>query len=82
MIVIEKWSGMVTNASPYALPGGACVLQTNIQCLRPGQIQVRNGLTTASTGVTGQVISAVRCPTGATERVICQSGTVISVVTV
>lgn len=79
MILIEKWGGLVTNASPYALPGGACVIQTNIQCLRPGQLQVRNGMTNAITGTTGQVLSAVRHPTGSVERIVCQAGTAIRV---
>ena len=43
MIVIEKWQGLVTNASPYAVPGGGFVSQNNIQCLRPGQVEGRAG---------------------------------------
>jgi len=76
VIVIEKWSGLVTNASPYALPGGACVSQVNMQCLRPGQLQCRQGMVTAS-AVSGTVLSVVRLSAGTTERVVCQAGTAI-----
>lgn len=44
MITIEKWAGLVTNASPYALPPGAAVTQVNLQIISPGQIAVRPGL--------------------------------------
>ena len=44
MINIEKFAGLVTNASPYALPPGAAVTQVNVQCLSPGQLNVRPGL--------------------------------------
>jgi hypothetical protein len=82
MIVIDKWSGLITNASPYALPGGACAVQTNLQCLRPGELRGRGGLTQATTVASGQVVSAVRMPAGTTERVLCQCGSAIIVVTV
>lgn len=48
MIVIEKWAGLVTNASPYALPPGAAATQVNLQVLNPGQIVVRPGLVNVS----------------------------------
>lgn len=48
MIVIEKWAGLVTNASPYALPPGAAATQVNLQVLNPGQITVRPGLVNVS----------------------------------
>lgn len=82
MIVIEKFAGLITNASPYALPGGACVEQVNLQCLAPGKIQGRAGLSQAATVGAGQVVSAVRQPTGATEQVVCQAGSQVIVVTV
>ena len=44
MIVIDKWAGLVTNASPYALPPGAAATQVNLQILNPGQVSVRPGL--------------------------------------
>jgi hypothetical protein len=82
MIVIEKWSGLITNASPYSLPGGACAVQTNIQCLRPGELRGRGGLTAAVTAGTAQVLSAVRMVSGAAERVVCQCGPSIVAVTI
>lgn len=82
MIVIEKFAGLITNASPYALPGGACVEQINLQCLVPGKIQGRAGMTQASTVGDGQVVAAVRLPTGLTEKVVCQAGSQVIVVTV
>lgn len=48
MIVIEKWAGLVTNASPYSLPPGAAVTQVNFQLLNPGQLTVRPGLVNVS----------------------------------
>ena len=81
MITIEKWSGLVTNASPYALPGGACVSQVNMQCLRPGQLQCRKGFVSAAS-VTGPVLSVVRLVSGTTQQVVCQAGTAIVVTAV
>ena len=43
MIIVEKWQGMITNASPYAIPPGAFASQVNLQCVRPGQIEGRGG---------------------------------------
>ena len=40
----HKWAGMVTNASPYALPPGACVMQVNMTNAIPGQITSRAGM--------------------------------------
>jgi len=62
MITVEKWAGLVTNASPYSIPPGAAVTQVNLQSVAPGQLTVRPGLqavTFASTAVATQpVISA------------------------
>lgn len=77
MITIQKWSGLVTNASPNALPGGACVVQNNLQCLKPGQVQCRSGMTTASAATMGRVFSMVRLAAGT--GVVCHSGTAIVV---
>jgi len=68
MITIEKWAGLVTNASPYSIPPGAAVTQVNLQCLVPGQLNVRPGHTTmtfssGSTGATA-VRSVMRYPNG------------------
>ena len=81
MITIQKWSGLVTNASPYALPGGACAVQDNLQCLKPGQIQCRNGISTAST-TSARVFSMVRLASGTTQQVVCHAGTQIIIMAV
>lgn len=74
MITIEKWQGLITNASPYAVPPGACVVQTNLQCIRPGQLQGRPGLQlVVSLGGPGQIVAAARV-VGGSERVIAQIG--------
>jgi hypothetical protein len=66
MIVIEKWAGLVTNASPYSIPPGAAVTQVNLQVLVPGQVSVRpghNAVTFASiTAGTAPIRSAIRYP--------------------
>jgi hypothetical protein len=67
MIIIDKWAGLVTNASPYAIPPGAAVTQVNLQAIMPGQLTVRpghNAVTfTSNTGGTLPVRSAIRYPT-------------------
>lgn len=62
MISIEKWAGLVTNASPYAIPPGAAVTQINLQAISPGQLVVRPGLQAvtfaATVSATQPIISA------------------------
>jgi len=41
---IEKWLGVATSASPYALPPGAMVRQNNLQIQRPGELVPRPGM--------------------------------------
>ena len=66
MITIEKWAGLVTNASPYALPPGAAVTQVNLQVISPGNVSVRPGTTavsfTSHTGSTASIVRAFRYP--------------------
>lgn len=66
MIVVEKWNGLVTNASPYAIPIGAAVTQVNLQALVPGRLSVRPGLNAVTfsslTGGTAAIRSALRYP--------------------
>jgi hypothetical protein len=38
------WAGLVTNASPYAIPAGAAVEQTNLVTTVPGQLTTRGGM--------------------------------------
>lgn len=75
MISIEKWAGLVTNASPYSVPPGAAVTQVNLQCISPGRLEVRPGLSAvsfaAATNAASQVRSAFRYQ-GKTERVVWQ----------
>lgn len=47
----ENWKGLITNASPYALPAGAATEQVNLQCHIPGQLITRGGMAPAVTGV-------------------------------
>ena len=44
MIRINRWQGTVTYASPYMLPPGGAVEQTNMVCLLPGEISCRAGM--------------------------------------
>lgn len=66
MISIEKWAGLVTNASPYAIPPGAAVTQVNLQVISPGQVVVRPGTSavsfTSHTGSTAPVVRMFRYP--------------------
>lgn len=76
MIVIEKWAGLVTNASPYSIPPGAAVTQVNMQVISPGQLAVRPGLQavtfSSGSGISGPVRSAYRYP-GTTDAVLFQN---------
>lgn len=77
MIVIDTWRGLVTNGSPYALPPGAAVVQTNFQCRRPGELNARNGQTvltiTTHSGAAVPVIEMFRAPLAGVESVIYQN---------
>lgn len=68
MITIDTWKGLVTNGSPYALPPGAAVAQTNFQCRRPGELHSRRGQTAKTAGA--QMLEMFRCPVGASEKVV------------
>lgn len=76
MIVIEKWAGLVTNASPYAIPPGAAVTQVNLQAIVPGQISVRPGTASVSfathAATTSPVVRMFRYPRD-TENVVYQN---------
>jgi len=45
---MQSWSGLITNASPFALPPGAAVEQVNLVTYVPGQISARGGMAKAS----------------------------------
>lgn len=76
MIVIDKWAGLVTNASPYSLPPGAAVEQVNLQCLVPGRLTARPGMTAltfaSSDSTTSAVRSAFRYQQGTAEHLVYQ----------
>lgn len=76
MIVIDKWTGLATNASPYSIPPGAAVTQVNMQCLVPGQLSVRPGTTavtfSAHTGGSTAIRRMLRYPRD-TDRIIYQN---------
>lgn len=76
MIIIDKWTGLVTNASPYAIPSGAAVTQVNVQALVPGQLTVRPGMVATAwsslTAGTSPVRRVFRAPCGGSERLIYQ----------
>lgn len=40
----KGWGGLVTNASPYAVPPGAATEQTNLTNTIPGQLSCRKGM--------------------------------------
>jgi hypothetical protein len=77
MIVITKWGGLATNASPYSLPPGSAVRQVNLQVLAPGALNVRGGLAsmtwTTHSGSTAPVISLARFQNGTVETVLYQN---------
>lgn len=76
MITVDKWLGLVTNASPYGLQPGAAVTQVNIQIVSPGQLSVRPGAAAVSfashAGGTAGIWRAFRYP-GASESIVYQS---------
>jgi hypothetical protein len=76
MIVIDKWAGLVTNASPYSVPPGGAVQQVNLQCLVPGKVTVRPGLqviTFASSDSTSSPVrTAFRYQNGVGEHLVYQ----------
>jgi hypothetical protein len=77
VIVIDKWAGLATNASPYSIPPGSAVTQVNLQSLVPGQLQVRPGMAAVSwvshTGTTVPVVVAFRFQHGTQETVVYQN---------
>lgn len=76
MIGIDKWAGLVTNASPYTIPPGGMVRQVNMQCLSPGVLQCRPGTTAVTISsndlTTSPVIVMCRFQSGAREHVMYQ----------
>lgn len=77
MIVIDTWRGLVTNASPYAVPVGAAVTQSNFQCRRPGELSARGGQAALSiathAGTTSPIVEMFRVPLAGVESVVYQN---------
>lgn len=77
VITIDKWGGLVTNASPYTLAAGAAVTQVNFQCIRPGELTSRNGQTsvtfTTHSGSTAAPVVMCRHQVGQLECVVYQN---------
>lgn len=74
MIIIDKWPGLVTNASPYAIPPGAAATQVNLQAINPGQLVVRAGLTAVTaSGAPSKAFKIFRSPSQTYERLIIQT---------
>lgn len=77
MIIITKWGGMATNVSPYAIPPGAAVTQVNVQCLVPGQLNVRQGISpvswTTHSGTSVPITTIRRFQNGTIETVVYQN---------
>lgn len=40
----RDFQGQVSNADPHDIPVGAAQVQVNVNCVTPGQLQVRGGL--------------------------------------
>lgn len=45
-MVADDFEGWITNQDPDDLPDGAAVAQTNIACIRQGELVTRGGLRT------------------------------------
>jgi hypothetical protein len=77
MIIIDTWKGLVTNASPYAVPIGAAVTQSNFQCRRPGELSARNGQASVTiathAGTTVPIVEMFRAPLAGVEAVVYQN---------
>lgn len=76
MIIVDKWLGLVTNASPYGLQPGTAVTQVNLQVISPGELTVRPGTTTLTftshAGSTVGIWRSFRYP-GPSESIVYQS---------
>lgn len=63
---IQKWSGIVTAASPYALPAEATTEQNNLQIRKPGQLTPRPGMSVIYAAETNAVLALHRVSPGST----------------
>lgn len=76
MIVLDKWAGLATNASPYSIPPGSTVQQVNLQCLVAGKLSVRPGMQAISfssaDSTASAILSAFRYQQGTGEHLVYQ----------
>ena len=77
MIIIDKWTGLATNSSPYAQPPTAAATQVNVQALIPGELACRKGMTgvsfTTHTGSTSPIINCVNFQHGTITNIVYQN---------
>lgn len=75
----QTWAGLVTNASPYAIPPGAAVEQVNIVNYIPGQLTSRGGMKLVAADVGVDI-----CPylDGGTVKLLSLSASGVSLVSV
>jgi hypothetical protein len=76
VIVVDRWLGIVSNASPYALPPGAAVVQHNLQAIAPGQLTPRPGITSiafsSADSTSSPICAAFRYQYGTSEHLVYQ----------
>lgn len=65
---IKQWKGLVSAASPYALPAGAATRQNNLQIRKPGQLVPRPGLEPFFTSSVTPFLSLYRKSFGGTTK--------------
>lgn len=70
----DSWAGLVTNASPFALPPGAAVEQVNLTTSVPGKLQSRGGMRAISFSGTsaGSVVHSHAVQLGSYSVIIAQ----------
>jgi hypothetical protein len=70
----DSWAGLVTNASPFALPPGAAVEQVNLNTSVPGQLQSRGGMRAISFSgpAAGSVVHCHAVQLGSASVIIAQ----------
>lgn len=66
-MIIKKWGGLISAASPYALPAGAATEQSNLQIRKPGQLITRTGMTFIRQANTGAVLGLHRQSPGGSQ---------------
>lgn len=74
---VRQFDGLITNASPHQLPAGGASEQINLQCVRDGAMDVRNGYIDAvfSSGSSAatNIIAMHRMVKGSTEFVFWET---------